>query len=111
MAYETNSQFPEKCWSSPSDDDHAFVPLVFLVPFVVNAHVLGDPVDVAQDFQRLENVYFIGSRVTSFDTTTGQGTLQWDRCAAWRRRGRDFVLQQDPQGGKVKRTIKVEKVF
>ena len=53
--------------------------LCFLVPSVVHAQVLGDPVDVAQDFQRLENVYFIGSRVTSFDTSTGQGTLQWDR--------------------------------
>jgi alpha-D-xyloside xylohydrolase len=49
------------------------------VPFVVQAQVLGDPVDVSQDFQRHENVYFIGSRVTSFDTSTGQGTLQWDR--------------------------------
>ncbi len=46
---------------------------------VSHAQVLGDPVDVSQDFQRLENVYFIGSRVTSFDTSTGQGTLQWDR--------------------------------
>ena len=33
-------------------------------------------------FQKMENVYFIGSRVTSFDTSTGQGTLQWDRY--WR---------------------------
>src|SRR5215204_1260407 len=46
---------------------------------VSNAQVLGDPVDVSQDFQRMENVYFVGSRVTSFDTATGQGTLQWDR--------------------------------
>ena len=30
----------------------------------------------------MDNVYFIGSRVTSFDTSTGQGTLQWDRY--WR---------------------------
>ena len=30
----------------------------------------------------MENVYFIGSRVTSFDAATGQGTLQWDRY--WR---------------------------
>ena len=51
---------------------------LFVAP-VAHAQVLGDPVDVSPDFQRLENVYFIGSRVTSFDTTTGQGTLQWDR--------------------------------
>ena len=57
------------------------IALVF-VPAVVHAQVLGDPVDVGQDFQKLENVYFIGSRVTSFDTATGQGNLQWDRY--WR---------------------------
>jgi alpha-D-xyloside xylohydrolase len=50
--------------------------------------VLGDPPDVGQDFQKLENVYFIGSRVTSFDTATGQGTLQWDRY--WRNTSLSF---------------------
>jgi alpha-D-xyloside xylohydrolase len=54
--------------------------IVFLLsPAVVQAQALGDPVDVAQDFQRMENAYFIGSKVTSFDTSTGQGMLQWDR--------------------------------
>ena len=48
-------------------------------PAVVQAQVLGDPVDVSQDFQKMENVYFIGARVASFDPSTGQGTLQWDR--------------------------------
>src|ERR1041385_9209305 len=51
---------------------------LFLAP-AAHAQVLGDPVDVSQDFQKLENVYFVGSRVTSFDTSTGQGALQWDR--------------------------------
>ncbi|HEX5966115.1 MAG TPA: TIM-barrel domain-containing protein [Pyrinomonadaceae bacterium] len=55
---------------------------LFFVPAVIHAQVLGDPVDVGQDFQKLENVYFIGSRVTAFDTATGQGNLQWDRY--WR---------------------------
>ena len=53
-----------------------------LFPTVSHAQMLGDPVDVGQDFQKLENVYFIGSRVTSFDSATGQGNLQWDRY--WR---------------------------
>jgi alpha-D-xyloside xylohydrolase len=53
--------------------------LCLFVATTSHAQVLGDPVDVSQDFQRLENVYFIGSRVTSFDTSTGQGLLQWDR--------------------------------
>jgi alpha-D-xyloside xylohydrolase len=62
-----------------------FVVLVLFcgcTPAISHAQVLGDPVDIGQDFQKLENVYFIGSRVTSFDTATGQGTLQWDRY--WR---------------------------
>jgi hypothetical protein len=53
--------------------------ILALVPAVAQGQVLGDPVDISQDFQRMENVYFIGSRVASFDTSTGQGTLQWDR--------------------------------
>src|SRR6185503_14025619 len=45
----------------------------------LSAQVLGDPVDVSNDFQKMENVYFVGSSLKTFDTTTGQGTLQWDR--------------------------------
>lgn len=56
--------------------------LLITIPTIAHAQVLGDPVDVSQDFQRMDNVYFIGSRVTSFDTNTGQGTLQWERY--WR---------------------------
>ena len=44
-----------------------------------HAQVLGDPVDVSNDFQKMENVYFIGNRLTSFDPATGQGSLQWNR--------------------------------
>jgi len=40
---------------------------------------LGDPVDISNDFQKMENVYFVGSNVKSFNPATGQGTLQWDR--------------------------------
>src|SRR6185436_13714498 len=53
--------------------------MLLVLPIVAQAQVLGDPPDVSQDFQKLENVYFIGSNVKSFDTATGQGTLQWDR--------------------------------
>src|SRR4029079_19740050 len=45
----------------------------------LSAQVLGDPVDVSLDFQKMENVYFVASNLKTFDTTTGQGTLQWDR--------------------------------
>src|SRR6185437_7336008 len=53
--------------------------IAFFCPAVANAQVLGDPADVSQDFQKMENVYFVGSRVSSFDPSTGQGVLQWDR--------------------------------
>src|ERR1041384_7912111 len=56
-----------------------FFVVLFMCARVAHAQVLGDPVDVSQDFQKMENVYFVGSRVTSFDPATGQGTLQWDR--------------------------------
>ncbi len=71
----------------PKRHNHLFAALCFLLisisfaPVAVPAQVLGDPVDVSQSFQKMENVYFIGRRVASFDTTTGQGTLQWDRYA------------------------------
>ena len=45
----------------------------------VGAQVLGDPVDVSQDFQKLENVYFVGSKVSDFDAKSGSGNLVWDR--------------------------------
>src|SRR6185503_5656047 len=53
--------------------------ILLLFPALAHAQVLGDPVDVSSDFQKMENVYFVGSRVTAFDPATGQGTLQWDR--------------------------------
>lgn len=57
-----------------------FATLLLLIPTTqLRAQVLGDPVDVSNDFQRLENIYFVGSNVKTFDPTTGQGTLQWDR--------------------------------
>ena len=43
------------------------------------AQVLNDPVDVGQEFQRVEQVFFVGSKVASFDPASGRGTLQWDR--------------------------------
>jgi alpha-D-xyloside xylohydrolase len=45
----------------------------------VRAQVLGDPVDVSRDFWKMEDVYFIGSKVVSFDPATGQGALEWAR--------------------------------
>ena len=35
--------------------------------------------DVSQEFQKQEQVYFVGGRVANFDAATGRGGLQWDR--------------------------------
>lgn len=43
------------------------------------AQVLGDVVDISEDFRKLENVYFIADRVIGFDPATGRGTLEWTR--------------------------------
>jgi alpha-D-xyloside xylohydrolase len=52
---------------------------LFFAPTDIHAQVLGDPVDISQDFQKMEQVYFIGNRVVSFDPATGSGTLEWAR--------------------------------
>ena len=43
--------------------------------------LLGDPVDISQDFSKIENTYFLSNRVLAFDPTTGIGTLEWKRYA------------------------------
>ena len=41
--------------------------------------ILGDLVDVSEDFEQPDQVNFVASRVTEFDPATGTGLLQWDR--------------------------------
>jgi len=45
----------------------------------VSAQVLGDLVDTSADFQKLEQVYFVGNRVVDFDPRSGAGSLEWAR--------------------------------
>ena len=45
----------------------------------LHAEVLGEFVDVSQDFQKPESTYFVGSELTDFDPATGLGNLRWDR--------------------------------
>ena len=52
---------------------------VLVSAVLTKAQVLGDPVDVSQDFQKMENIYFVGSKVVDFNPLSGQGTLQWNR--------------------------------
>ena len=41
--------------------------------------MLGEAVDVSQEFQKLESTYFVGAELTDFDPATGEGKLRWDR--------------------------------
>jgi alpha-D-xyloside xylohydrolase len=41
--------------------------------------LMGETVDTSRDFQQMESTYFIGNRVTNFNTATGAGTLEWSR--------------------------------
>ena len=41
--------------------------------------VVGDLVDVSEDFEKPDQLHFVGRRVTRFDPSTGAGLLQWER--------------------------------
>lgn len=53
--------------------------LGLLLTAAARAQIIGELVDVSEDFQKLEQTYFVGSRVVNFDAATGEGQLQWDR--------------------------------
>ncbi len=63
------------------------LPIYFIILIAVglpfsddaSAQLAGDLVDVSEDFQKLEQVYFVGRRVVAFDPATGTGTLEWAR--------------------------------
>jgi len=41
--------------------------------------IVGDLVDVSEEFEQPDQIHFVGSRVTQFDPATGSGVLRWDR--------------------------------
>jgi alpha-D-xyloside xylohydrolase len=41
--------------------------------------ILGDLVDVSEDFEQPDQVHFVAREVTRFDPATGSGLLRWDR--------------------------------
>ena len=41
--------------------------------------LIGDPVDVSEDFTKPENVYFVAGRVTEIDAALGTGKIEWKR--------------------------------
>lgn len=46
-----------------------------------NVRLMNGPVDVSEEFGKLENAYFIASRMTGFEEKTCAGTLEWKRSA------------------------------
>lgn len=57
-----------------------FLILIFILGNLsLSAQVLGDPEDVSRDFQKPENVYFIGNQLMNFDIAKGEGKIKWDR--------------------------------
>lgn len=79
-----NQDQPSFAERSPRRTGYVWLPFLMLLglllaPGSLHAQVLGDPVDISADFQKMEQVYFIGNRVVNFDTATGSGTLQWNR--------------------------------
>src|SRR5262245_39998082 len=53
--------------------------IALTLPAPLFAQVMGDAPDISQDFQKMEQIYFIGSQVKAFDPATGAGTLEWAR--------------------------------
>jgi alpha-D-xyloside xylohydrolase len=41
--------------------------------------IFGDLVDVSEEFEKADQIHFVGSRVMRFDAATGAGVLRWDR--------------------------------
>jgi alpha-D-xyloside xylohydrolase len=57
-----------------------FLPRLLAAQYPTGADpVFGDPLDVSQEFRRLDPTYFVASQLVSFDAASGNGTLRWDR--------------------------------
>ena len=50
-----------------------------LAPGAAAQDIIGTLVDVSEEFQKLEQTYFVAARLAEFDAETGTGRLQWDR--------------------------------
>jgi alpha-D-xyloside xylohydrolase len=52
---------------------------IFMIQSSALGQMIGDPVDVSRDFEKLEQIFFVGNKVTGYDAATGEGTLEWAR--------------------------------
>lgn len=48
-------------------------------PLDAQVRLIGDPVDVSEDFAKPENVYFVAGAVKDFDAAAATGRLEWRR--------------------------------
>jgi alpha-D-xyloside xylohydrolase len=53
--------------------------LVCGTPAAAQPPLIGDPVDVSEDFRKPENVYFVAGKVVAIDAASGTGTVEWRR--------------------------------
>ena len=56
--------------------------------------LLGDVEDSSTEFFKIENTYFVGDHVVSFDPATGTGVLEWKRYT--RRPSYSFMKMDKP---------------
>jgi alpha-D-xyloside xylohydrolase len=52
---------------------------ILIIHTTAIAQMIGDPVDVSVDFAKLEQVFFVGNRITKYDAANGTGALEWAR--------------------------------
>ena len=52
---------------------------VFALSSRAHAQLMGEFVDVSQEFQKFEPTYYVGAEVNDFDPATGDGKLTWER--------------------------------
>lgn len=59
--------------------------------------ILGEPVDMSKDFRDLQNTYFFADKLTTFDASSGTGTIEWKRSSLYTRQAFNVntLLPQD----------------
>lgn len=53
--------------------------MVFFTLPIARARLIGELVDVSQDFQDRDSTFFVAGPIKKFDAETGAGTLEWQR--------------------------------
>lgn len=64
-----------------------------------NQYLMNQAKDMSTDFSDFTNIFFFADKLSAFDTSTGQGTIQWKRKSLYTRQAfnTNTVLPQDLQ--------------